>query len=248
MSGLCTPLSPSQQEHARPRGLRGTGTCRENAPPREKPAAEHAMPLRRRLFRERNAPPPEARGRRGSAGKNSGIQVAETFLCPESRKTSRGSPTAQGKNWLWKRKLTRCAGSPHDTGTKKRPAPVSHGRSEGDFPNFRVTPRQGERRSPAECSRKNIQIPGTLPHAENTAGRMFLQKVSPLRTSQEKENFHRGAVPALLFAASLSARACARTTESQRPRPAHKWKHSGRTDAQETGPPFPHRETCSARL
>ena len=27
---------------------------------------------------------------------------------------------------------------------------------------FRVTPRQGERRSPAECSRKNIQIPGKL--------------------------------------------------------------------------------------
>ena len=147
MNGLCTPLSPSQQEHSRPRGMCGTGVCRKKAPPGKKPVAEHATLLRRRLQRKKSPqaplPPPEARGMRVSAGKNSRIQVAETLLCPESRKTSRGSPTAQGKNWPWKRMLTRCAGSPHDTGKKKRPAPVSHGRSEGDFPRFCVTPRQG---------------------------------------------------------------------------------------------------------
>ena len=46
---------------------------------------------------------------------------------------------------------------------------------------FRVTPRQGERRSPAECSRKNIQIPGKLRPGRKYGRRMFRQKVSPLR-------------------------------------------------------------------
>ena len=113
------------------------------------------------------------------------------MLCPESRKTSRGSPTAQGKNWLWKRKLTRCAGSP-TTPERKNALPVLHGRSEGDFPRFRVTPRQGNAEIrqiiPADAfgSRENSAQAGS------TAGRIFRQKVSPRRnaprTRQEEKS------------------------------------------------------------
>ena len=88
--------------------------------------------------------------------------------------------------------LTRCAGSPHDTGKKKRPAPVSHGRSEGDFPRFCVTPRQGNAEIrqiiPADAfgSRENSAQAGS------TAGRIFRQKVSPRRkaprTRQEEKS------------------------------------------------------------
>ena len=193
MNGLYTPLSPSQQEHSRPRGMCGTGVCRKKAPPGEKPVAEHAAaqeaPEKENLHRAYLLP--EARGRRGSSGKNSGIQVAETFLCPERRKTSRGSPTAQGKNWLWKRKLTRCAGS-LTAPERKNALPVLHGRSEGDFPRFRVTPRQGNAEIrqiiPADAfgSRENSAQAGS------TAGRILRQKVSPRRkaprTRQEEKS------------------------------------------------------------
>ena len=190
MNGLCTPLSPSQQEHSRPRGMCGTGVCRKKAPPGKKPVAEHATLLRRRLQRKKSPqaplPPPEARGMRVSAGKNSRIQVAETFLCPERRKTSRGSPTAQGKNWLWKRKLTRCAGSP-TTPERKNALPVLHGRSEGDFPTFRVTPRHGERRSPANYSGRRIRLPGKL-RPGREYGRPYLpaESFTPQESPQNK--------------------------------------------------------------
>ena len=100
------------------------------------------------------------------------------MLCPESRKTSRGSPTAQGKNWPWKRKLTRCAGSPHDTGKKKRPAPVSHGRSEGDFPNFSChAPAGGAPKSGGMLQKKHSN-PGETPPRQGirqavSSGRKF---------------------------------------------------------------------------
>ena len=181
MNGLCTPLSPSQQEHSRPRGMCGTGVCRKKAPPGKKPVAEHATLLRRRLQRKKSPqaplPPPEARGMRVSAGKNSRIQVAETFLCPERRKTSRGSPTAQGKNWPWKRKLTRCAGSP-TTPERKNALPVLHGRSEGDFPRFRVTPQAGRTPMPGGILQKKYSIPRETPPRQEvrqavSSGRKF---------------------------------------------------------------------------
>ena len=125
--------------------------------------------------------------------KNSGIQVAETLLCPESRKTSRGSPTAQGKNWPWKRKLTRCAGS-LTAPERKNALPVLHGRSEGDFPNFS---RHASGRENADARRNTpeeiFDSPGNSAQAGSTAGRIFRQKVSPLRkaprTRQEKGKF-----------------------------------------------------------
>ena len=182
MNGLCTPLSPSQQEHSRPRGMCGTGVCRKKAPPGEKPVAEHATLLRRRLQRKKSPqaplPPPEARGMRVSAGKNSRIQVAETVLCPESRKTSRGSPTAQGKNWLWKRKLTRCAGSP-TTPERKNALPVLHGRSEGDFPRFRVTPQAGRTPMPGGMLQKKHSNPGKTPMQKIRQAASSGRKVHP---------------------------------------------------------------------
>ena len=83
--------------------------------------------------------------------------------------------------------------------------------------------------------------------AGSTAGRIFRQKVSPRRkaprTRQEKENFHRGAVLALLFAASLSARACAHTTGSQRPpgRNTNRSTQAGPRYTESRYRPFPQR-------
>ena len=189
MNGLYTPLSPSQQEHSRPRGMCGTGVCRKKAPPGEKPVAEHAAaqeaPEKENLHRAYLLP--EARGRRGSSGKNSGIQVAETFLCPERRKTSRGSPTAQGKNWPWKRKLTRCAGSPHDTGKKKRPAPVSHGRSEGDFPNFSChAPAGGAPKSGGMLQKKHSNPGETPPRQKIRQAYVPAESFPPQESPQDK--------------------------------------------------------------
>ena len=84
------------------------------------------------------------------------------MLCPESRKTSRGSPTAQGKNWLWKRKLTRCAGSP-TTPERKNVLPVPHGRSEGDFPSFCVMPPAGGAPKSGRLFRQTHSAPGETP-------------------------------------------------------------------------------------
>ena len=249
MNGLCTPLSPSQQEHSRPRGMCGTGVCRKKAPPGEKPVAEHAAaqeaPEKENLHRAYLLP--EARGRRGSSGKNSGIQVAETFLCPERRKTSRGSPTAQGKNWLWKRKLTRCAGSP-TTPERKNALPVLHGRSEGDFPRFRVTPQAGRTPMPGGILQKKYSIPRETPPKQEvrqavSSGRKFPPSGKPPGQDRRKGNSHRGAVPALLFAASLSARACAHTTESQRPpgRNTNRSTQAGPRYTESRYRPFPQR-------
>ena len=83
MNGLCTPLSPSQQEHAQVERNVRNKCLPEKDSPQEKSLLRNML-LRRRLQRKKSPqaplPPPEARGMRVSAGKNSRIQVAETFL------------------------------------------------------------------------------------------------------------------------------------------------------------------------
>ena len=117
----------------------------------------------------------------------------------------------------------------------------------GIFQVFASCLRQGERRNPADYSGRRIRLPGKLRPGRKYGRRMFRQKISPRRkaprTSQEKENSHRGAVPALLFAASLSARACAHTTESQRPpgRNTNRSTQAGPRYTESRYRPFPQR-------
>ena len=114
------------------------------------------------------------------------------MLCPESRKTSRDSPTAQGKNWLWKRKLTRCAGSP-TTPERKNALPVLHGRSEGDFPRFRVTPQAGRTPMPGGILQKKYSIPRETPPKQEvrqavSSGRKFPPSGKPPGQDRRKGN------------------------------------------------------------
>ena len=248
MNGLCTPLSPSQQEHSRPRGMCGTGVCRKKAPPGKKPVAEHATLLRRRLQRKKSPqaplPPPEARGMRVSAGKNSRIQVAETFLCPERRKTSRGSPTAQGKNWLWKRKLTRCAGSP-TTPERKNALPVPHGRREGDFPSFCVMPPAGGTPKSGRLFRQTHSAPGKTPPRQEI-GRPHLpaESFTPQESPQDKTGEGKfpsgGCARPSLCSKSLRPGLRPHDRKPTPPRPEHQQNHSGRAQIHgEQIPPFP---------
>ena len=212
----------------RSRNIPGREECAEQVSagkrlPQEKSLLRN-MPLHRRPQRKNLHRPltscrsaRNARQRRKKQRNTGGGNLA----LPGEQKNFQRLAHGTGKKLAMEKEADQMRRIAHDTGKKKRPAPVSHGRSEEDFPSFCVTSQAGEsaevrRNAPEETfkSRKNS-------HAENTAGRIFRQKISPRRkaprTRQEKNNSHRGAVPALLFAASLSARACASTTESQRP-------------------------------
>ena len=149
------------------------------------------MPLRRRLLRERNVHSayllPEARGRRGSTGKGTAeYRWRKPSFSPENRKRSDGSPTAQGKNWLWKRKLTRCAGSP-TTPERKNVLPVPHGRSEGDFPSFCVMPPAGGAPKSGRLFRQTHSAPGeTPPRQEIDRPHLPAGKFTPQESPQDK--------------------------------------------------------------
>ena len=124
MNGLCTPLSPSQQEHSRPRGMCGTGVCRKKAPPGEKPVAEHAAAQEAPEKKSPQAPDllPKRAEREGVQKKNSGIQVAETFLFPGKQKTFRRIAHSTGKKLAMEKEADQMRRIAHDTGKKKRPA------------------------------------------------------------------------------------------------------------------------------
>ena len=115
MNGLCTPLSPSQQEHAQVERNVRNKCLPEKDSPQEKSLLRN-MPLHRRLQRKNLHRPltscRSARNARVCRKRTAEYRWRKPSFSPENRKRSGGSPTAQGKNWLWKRKLTRCAGSP----------------------------------------------------------------------------------------------------------------------------------------
>ena len=125
MNGLCTPLSPSQQEHARPRETVSQNRCSpKNAPPREKPVAEHAAAQEAPEKKSPQAPDllPKRAEREGVQKKNSGIQVAETFLFPGKQKTFRRIAHSTGKKLAMEKEADQMRRIAHDTGKKKRPA------------------------------------------------------------------------------------------------------------------------------
>ena len=126
MNGLCTPLSPSQQEHAQVERNVRNKCLPEKDSPQEKSLLRN-MPLHRRLQRKNLHRPltscRSARNARVCRKRTAEYRWRKPSFSPENRKRSGGSPTAQGKNWLWKRKLTRCAGSP-TTPERKNVLPV----------------------------------------------------------------------------------------------------------------------------
>ena len=167
------------------------------------------------------------------------------MLCPESRKTSRGSPTAQGKNWLWKKKLTRCAGSP-TTPERKNALPVLHGRSEGDFPSFCVMPPAGGAPKSGRLFRQTHSAPGeTPPRQEIDRPHLPAGKFTPQESPQDKPG--EGKFP---------SGGCARPSLcSKSLRPGQRPPAGTPTEALRPGPDtrradtaLSHRETCSARL
>ena len=72
---------------------------------------------------------------------------------------------------------------PHGTGKKKRPAPVSHGRSEGDFPNFSCHAPAGGAPKSGRLFRQTHSAPGKTPPRQEI-GRPHLPAES--FTSQDK--------------------------------------------------------------
>ena len=166
------------------------------------------------------------------------------MLCPESRKTSRGSPTAQGKNWLWKRKLTRCAGSP-TTPERKNVLPVPHGRSEGDFPSFCVMPPAGGAPKSGRLFRQTHSAPGeTPPRQEIDRPHLPAGKFTPQESPQDKPGEGKfpsgGCARPSLCSKSLRPGLRPHDRKPTPPRPEHQQKHSGRAQIHgEQIPPFP---------
>ena len=114
----------------RSRNIPGREECAEQVSagkrlPQEKSLLRNML-LRRRLQRKKSPqaplPPPEARGMRVSAGKNSRIQVAETFLFPGKQKTFRRIAHGTGKKLAMEKEADQMRRIAHDTGKKKRPA------------------------------------------------------------------------------------------------------------------------------
>lgn len=166
------------------------------------------------------------------------------MLCPESRKTSRGSPTAQGKNWLWKRKLTRCAGSP-TTPERKNALPVLHGRSEGDFPRFRVTPQAGRTPMPGGILQKKYSIPRETPPKQEvrqavSSGRKFPPAGKPPGQDRRRKIPIGGLCPPFSLQQVSPPGPAPTRQKANAPRPEHQQKHSGRAQIHgEQIPPFP---------
>ena len=76
---------------------------------------------------------------------------------------------------------------PHGTGKKKRPAPVSHGRSEGDFPNFSCHAPAGGAPKSGRLFRQTHSAPGkTPPRQEIDRPHLPAGKFTPQESPQDK--------------------------------------------------------------
>ena len=93
-------------------------------PPGEKPVAEHAAAQEAPEKKSPQAPDllPKRAEREGVQKKNSGIQVAETFLFPGKQKTFRRIAHSTGKKLAMEKEADQMRRIAHDTGKKKRPA------------------------------------------------------------------------------------------------------------------------------
>ena len=172
----------------RSRGMCGTGSCRKM--PLQGKSLLRNMPLHRRLQRKNLHRPltscRSARNARVCRKRTAEYRWRKPSFSPENRKRSDGSPTAQGKNWLWKRKLTRCAGSP-TTPERKNVLPVPHGRSEGDFPSFCVMPPAGGAPKSGRLFRQTHSAPGeTPPRQEIDRPHLPAGKFTPQESPQDK--------------------------------------------------------------
>ena len=209
------------------------GTCRCAGGPREKN-------LHRPLTSCRSAR--KARERRKEQQDSSGGNLA----LPGEQKNFQRLAHGTGKKLAMEKEADQMRRIAPRHRKEKTPCPVLHGRSEGDFPTFRVTPQAGGARCPAEYSRRNIQIPEKLPCRKYGRPHLPAENFPPQESPQDKTGegkFPSGAVPALLFASSLSARACAHTTESQRPpgRNTNRSTQAGPRYTESRYRPFPQR-------
>ena len=178
----------------RSRNIPGREECAEQVSagkrlPQEKSLLRN-MPLHRRPQRKNLHRPltscRSARNARVCRKRTAEYRWRKPSFSPENRKRSDGSPTAQGKNWLWKRKLTRCAGSP-TTPERKNVLPVPHGRSEGDFPSFCVMPPAGGAPKSGRLFRQTHSAPGeTPPRQEIDRPHLPAGKFTPQESPQDK--------------------------------------------------------------
>ena len=118
------PFPLRSRNMPRSRGICGTDVCRKKAPPGEKPVAEHAAAQEAPEKKSPQAPDllPKRAEREGVQKKNSGIQVAETFLFPGKQKTFRRIAHGTGKKLAMEKEADQMRRIAHDTGKKKRPA------------------------------------------------------------------------------------------------------------------------------
>ena len=129
----------------------------------------------------------------------------------------------------------------HDTGKKKRPTPVSHGRSEGDFPNFSCHAPAGGAPKSGRLFRQTHSAPGKTPPKQEI-GRPHLPAES--FTSQDKSGEGKfpsgGCARPSLCSKSPRPGLCPHDRKPTPPRPEHQQKHSGRAQIHgEQIPPFP---------
>ena len=206
------------------------------------------MPLHRRLQRKNLHRPltscRSARNARVCRKRTAEYRWRKPSFSPENRKRSDGSPTAQGKNWLWKRKLTRCAGSP-TAPERKNVLPVPHGRSEGDFPSFCVMPPAGGAPKSGRLFRQTHSAPGeTPPRQEIDRPHLPAGKFTPQESPQDKPGEGKfpsgGCARPSLCSKSLRPGLRPHDRKPTPPRPEHQQKHSGRAQIHgEQIPPFP---------
>ena len=183
MNGLCTPLSPSQQEHSRPRGMCGTGVCRKKAPPGEKPVAEHAAAQEAPEKKISTGPTPSAgsarnaRERRQKQQNSGGGNLSLTGEQKNFQRLAHGS----GKKLAMEKEADQMRRIAPRHRKERTPCPCCMAGVKGIFQLFASRPGTGSAEVrqiiPADAfgSRENSAQAGS------TAGRIFRQKVSPRR-------------------------------------------------------------------
>ena len=141
------------------------------------------MPLRRRPQRKNlHRPLTSCRSAQNARQRRKEQQDSgsRNLALPGEQKNFQRLAHGTGKKLAMEKEADQMRRIAHSTGKKKRPAPVSHGRSEGDFPIFScLAPGRGSAEVRRNAPEKTFKSRGNSAQAENTAGVCSGRKFPP---------------------------------------------------------------------